>query len=934
MNNAEISIEEVLSSDKQPTSIIMDCDIFEDHHLKSMDSYGIDDLSANNLDNISTNGEIQAFDSEGLLNQFESYCNTNTLQCIDNNKLTVTKPDINAVVMFEQPRAVSLLQKRENCKTKCIIPKRAKREVIVKKANYKILKDALSKNSLPYQDTVCETDSYFGDHNYSLPPWKDSNLLFLWGNNQDDNVNYIDSYKDNKEAITMEDDNIENMHNMDTSILFDQRLSYIENNDFEESSDIVDNSLVDSKERLRELISQCNSTNINESMQHYDKDNNSVSDKKHNKIIKEENIKSDKTAEDFIKELSKENLVRKIPKKIKRATSADTIIETNEQVERNNNSDSSNNASNKDAIRNIKLKLNKKRKSSTDLNIPKRKPIKKRRESIHRFKSFEEKKHETTRVRRISKSEEKTLDSKTFYNHNKKLISKRESKNVSKDEFLAKIMARWKKESVKSNTPVDMEICSDKEEEEKDEKECEEVSTDEPIGEITTHVDGTPIVDGLSGCLKTAKPKLVVFKDIEPSKKNTKKKALTWEQYRAKKQKSGSQVENNNGEDDKKSGGSRLETEVKEEQAASLDSDLEPGEIICDITSSMNEDVNMDKVEKVIDNDKTESNISNDDKTRISLGENEDEATDEVESLVRCYDRLQESETSTTNEDASNKQAHNNSGSVFNKVEISFIDKKSSEKKHSSLIFSKRDSSPISTDLHNKLPAYHSDFSNSTKFDEDDLNDSYSFSRSCSSESESSYSSSSDSSSEDERDRERRYRRRRKSSYSFSSGSSGSWSRSRSQSPDIDKWQSSVQEERRRKKQDQIEQRRIVYVGRLPDSITKRILRENFEQFGKIECCSLHMRECGDNYGFVTFVSKEDAFTAIERGNQCKGMEKYDLCFGGRRQFCGSQYADLDGDKEEEEELATGVPEYRGPVSAESEFDALLQQALARTRRK
>lgn len=41
-----------------------------------------------------------------------------------------------------------------------------------------------------------------------------------------------------------------------------------------------------------------------------------------------------------------------------------------------------------------------------------------------------------------------------------------------------------------------------------------------------------------------------------------------------------------------------------------------------------------------------------------------------------------------------------------------------------------------------------------------------------------------------------------------------------------------------------------------------------------------------------------------------------------------------DGDKEEEEELANVAPEYRTGVSSKSDFDALLQQALARTRRK
>ena len=48
-----------------------------------------------------------------------------------------------------------------------------------------------------------------------------------------------------------------------------------------------------------------------------------------------------------------------------------------------------------------------------------------------------------------------------------------------------------------------------------------------------------------------------------------------------------------------------------------------------------------------------------------------------------------------------------------------------------------------------------------------------------------------------------------------------------------------------------------------------------------------------DNYGFVTFDSKKDAFNAIEHGNDDTSYPKVDLCFGGRRAFCKEKYADL-----------------------------------------
>ena len=55
-----------------------------------------------------------------------------------------------------------------------------------------------------------------------------------------------------------------------------------------------------------------------------------------------------------------------------------------------------------------------------------------------------------------------------------------------------------------------------------------------------------------------------------------------------------------------------------------------------------------------------------------------------------------------------------------------------------------------------------------------------------------------------------------------------------------------------------------MYVGRIPADFTRRDLREKFQRFGKVTETSVHFREEGDNYGFVTFQFRCDAFTAIE----------------------------------------------------------------------
>lgn len=50
-----------------------------------------------------------------------------------------------------------------------------------------------------------------------------------------------------------------------------------------------------------------------------------------------------------------------------------------------------------------------------------------------------------------------------------------------------------------------------------------------------------------------------------------------------------------------------------------------------------------------------------------------------------------------------------------------------------------------------------------------------------------------------------------------------------------------------------------------------------------------------DNYGFVTYYNTDDAFAAIEKGRKLRQPDElpFDICFGGRRQFCQSNYMDL-----------------------------------------
>ncbi|XP_046358461.2 peroxisome proliferator-activated receptor gamma coactivator 1-alpha-like isoform X2 [Haliotis rufescens] len=177
----------------------------------------------------------------------------------------------------------------------------------------------------------------------------------------------------------------------------------------------------------------------------------------------------------------------------------------------------------------------------------------------------------------------------------------------------------------------------------------------------------------------------------------------------------------------------------------------------------------------------------------------------------------------------------------------------------------------------------------------------------------------------------RSYRSRSRSrgrSRSRSRGRNSSWARSRSRSRSFERRRLARQSKREEEKNKQIEERRIVYVGKIPEGYTRRELRKRFGRFGDIEDVSVHFREYGDNYGFVTFNYTCDAYAAIEQGNLIPGEKSFDLCFGGRRQFCDTDYADLDGNAEAVEEFAPLPSE--GPL----DFDQLLKQAQSKIKRK
>uniref|UniRef100_A0A182PG81 RRM domain-containing protein n=1 Tax=Anopheles epiroticus TaxID=199890 RepID=A0A182PG81_9DIPT len=91
-------------------------------------------------------------------------------------------------------------------------------------------------------------------------------------------------------------------------------------------------------------------------------------------------------------------------------------------------------------------------------------------------------------------------------------------------------------------------------------------------------------------------------------------------------------------------------------------------------------------------------------------------------------------------------------------------------------------------------------------------------------------------------------------------------------------------------------ERNIVYVGRLESCTRKEDLMHKFLPYGKIVKITLHVKANGSRYGFVTFEKPQHAYAAIDARGTDPNLRNYDVSFGGRRAFCRTQYADLDGE--------------------------------------
>ncbi|XP_025061365.1 peroxisome proliferator-activated receptor gamma coactivator 1-alpha isoform X3 [Alligator sinensis] len=146
---------------------------------------------------------------------------------------------------------------------------------------------------------------------------------------------------------------------------------------------------------------------------------------------------------------------------------------------------------------------------------------------------------------------------------------------------------------------------------------------------------------------------------------------------------------------------------------------------------------------------------------------------------------------------------------------------------------------------------------------------------------------------------------------------------------EYEKRESERAKQRERQRQKAIEERRVIYVGKIRPDTTRTELRDRFEVFGEIEECTVNLRDDGDSYGFITYRYTCDAFAALENGYTLRRSNEpdFELYFCGRKQFCKCNYADLDSNSDDFD-----------PASTKSkydsmDFDSLLKEAQRSLRR-
>ncbi|XP_053573068.1 peroxisome proliferator-activated receptor gamma coactivator 1-beta isoform X2 [Bombina bombina] len=120
-----------------------------------------------------------------------------------------------------------------------------------------------------------------------------------------------------------------------------------------------------------------------------------------------------------------------------------------------------------------------------------------------------------------------------------------------------------------------------------------------------------------------------------------------------------------------------------------------------------------------------------------------------------------------------------------------------------------------------------------------------------------------------------------------------------------------------------IDERRVIYIQNLSNSISANELKNRFEVFGEILECRVLNKSRGEKYGFITYGCSEAAALSLMKGASLRKKNEpfFHLSYGGLRHFFWTKYTDLDSNAEE------SSPALKKSKYDSMDFDSLLKEA-------
>ncbi|XP_056430720.1 peroxisome proliferator-activated receptor gamma coactivator 1-beta isoform X2 [Hyla sarda] len=126
-----------------------------------------------------------------------------------------------------------------------------------------------------------------------------------------------------------------------------------------------------------------------------------------------------------------------------------------------------------------------------------------------------------------------------------------------------------------------------------------------------------------------------------------------------------------------------------------------------------------------------------------------------------------------------------------------------------------------------------------------------------------------------------------------------------------------------RKRQNAIDEGRLICIRNLSGSISANELKRRFEVFGEMTECLILSRRRGEKYGLITYRFHEDAALSLKKGPSLRKRNEplFQMSYGGLGHFFWTKYTDLDSNAAEPSTTVM-KSKYKS-----MDFDSLLKEA-------